>query len=256
MDLGLDGRRALVLASTMGLGAATAAALAAEGARVAITGRDGDRAAEVRPELGAELALTGDLTVAGTAARFVDDAADALGGLDILVVNTGGGRPGGILDNDADADQLSYESMLRPALEAARHAADVLRRSDQARMVFLTARSVAEASTDLALSSVFRSGVAAAARSLAIDLAPDVLVNVIVTGQFDTGALGRFEAARAAAAQRSVEEIRAEHIADIPLGRIGRAEELADVVTFLCSRRASFVTGTAVRVDGGALRGF
>jgi NAD(P)-dependent dehydrogenase (short-subunit alcohol dehydrogenase family) len=123
-------------------------------------------------------------------------------------------------------------------------------------MVFLTARSVAEASTDLALSSVFRSGVMAAARSLALDLAPDVLVNVIVTGQFDTGALARFEAARAEAEGRSPDDVRAAHIAEIPLGRLGEARELADIVTFLCSGRAGFITGTSIRVDGGALKGF
>jgi 3-oxoacyl-[acyl-carrier protein] reductase len=81
-------------------------------------------------------------------------------------------------------------------------------------------------------------------------------VNVVVIGQFDTPALGRFESARAVHEQRSVDEVRADHVASIPLGRLGRAEELADVVAFLCSARASFVTGTTIRVDGGAVRGF
>jgi NAD(P)-dependent dehydrogenase (short-subunit alcohol dehydrogenase family) len=113
-----------------------------------------------------------------------------------------------------------------------------------------------EASPDLALSSVFRSGVHAAARSLAIELAPRATVNVVVTGQFDTPALGRFESARAAAEDRTVEEVRHEHIEAIPMGRLGTADEFADVVTFLCSARAGYLTGTALRVDGGAVRGF
>jgi NAD(P)-dependent dehydrogenase (short-subunit alcohol dehydrogenase family) len=113
-----------------------------------------------------------------------------------------------------------------------------------------------EASPELALSSVFRSGVAAMARSLAVELAPSVRVNVIVTGQFDTGGLARFEQSRAEHEGRDAAAIRAEHTAAIPLGRVGRAEELADVAVFLCSRRASFVTGAVVRVDGGASRGF
>ena len=256
MDLGLAGRRALVFGSSAGLGEAVAAGLVAEGARVAVTSRTPERAEAARARLGAELAQHGDLVDDGVAARFVDDAAAAFGGLDILIVNTGGGSPGSLLDQDDDTDERAYRSMLRPVLASMRRAAPLLRRSDQGRIVVLTARSVVEASTDLALSSVFRSGAAAAARSLALDLAPEVNVNVVVTGQFDTGALARFEQARAAAEGRSPEEVRAEHVAATPLGRIGRAEELADVVVFLCSARAGFVTGTAVRVDGGAVRGF
>ena len=253
MDLELNGRRALVLASSAGLGEAVAAGLVAEGARVAVTSRDSQRAEAARLRIGADLALAGDLSEDGVAQRIVDEAVAAFGGLDILVVNTGGGTPGGLLLHDDSVDERAYRSMLRPVLASMRRAAPALQASDQGRIVVLTARSAAEASTDLALSSVFRSGAAAAARSLALDLAPNVNVNVVVTGQFDTGALARFERARAESEGRTPEAVRRTHIDSTPLGRIGEARELADVVVFLCSARSSFVTGTAIRVDGGAL---
>ncbi len=258
MDLGLTGRRALVLGSSSGLGRAVAASLATEGAAVAVVSRDADRAAQAQADTGAAVALVGDLSEPGTGARLVADAVAALGGLDIVVVNTGGGKPGPITETDG-ADDAAYHSMLRPVLEVSRAAAPHVTAGGAAnpgRLVYLTARSVVEASPDLALSSVFRSGVNAAARSLALELAPAATVNVVITGQFDTPALARFEAARAAREGRPVADVRAEHIAATPVGRLGTPEEFADVVTFLCSARAGFVTGTAVRVDGGAVHGF
>jgi 3-oxoacyl-[acyl-carrier protein] reductase len=256
VDLGLSGRRALVFSSSSGLGRAIALGLAAEGARVAVTGRDPERVKETAAEAGDAVPLVGDLTVAGTAERIVTDAAAALGGLDICVVNTGGGKPGPLMATDADAEGAAYRSMLAPALEAARAAAPVLKLSGGGRLLFLTARSVLEATPELALSAVFRSGVHAAARSLAVELAPRVLVNVVVPGQFDTGALRRVEEAMAEEEGVTAEDIRRRHVDAIPVGRVGTPEELADVVVFLCSPRASYVAGSVIRVDGGAVRGY
>jgi NAD(P)-dependent dehydrogenase (short-subunit alcohol dehydrogenase family) len=255
MDLGLAGRRALVLGSSSGLGRAVAATLIAEGAEVAVVSRDAARAAAAAAELGASAALAADLTQAGAGTAVVADAVAALGGLEIVVVNTGGGTPGPILATEG-SDDAAYHAMLRPVLEISRAAAPHVTDGGAGRLVYLTARSVVEATPELALSSVFRSGVAAAARSMALELAPRATANVVVTGQFDTPALARFEAARAQHEQRTPEEVRAEHLSAIPMGRLGTAQEFADVVTFLCSARASFVTGSMIRIDGGAVRGF
>ena len=255
MDLRLAGQRALVFGSSSGLGQELASVLVEEGARVVVTSRDPKRGAEARQQTGAELFVLGDLTQQGDPGRMVNEAAAGLGGLDICVLNTGGAKPGGILDTDG-FDDVAYHAFLRPVLEAARAAAPHLCRGRHARLVALTARSVVEATPDLALSSVFRSGVAAAMRSLALELAPAVNVNVVVTGQFDTPALDRFESAKAASSGRSVDDVRHEHIESIPLGRVGTAREFADVVAFICSPRASFVNGSVVRVDGGAVHGF
>ncbi len=255
MDLDLTAARALVLGSTSGLGLAVARGLIAEGAAVTVAGRDPDRTRQVADDIGAAGWVYGDLSHERVGTQLVASAVEQLGGLEICVVNTGGGKPGPIMATEG-ADAAAFASMLRPALDVARAAAPHLGQCGRGRLLFLTARSVLEASPDLALSSVMRSGVVAAARSLALELAPDVLVNVVATGQFDTPALERFEAAKAAASGVNPTDVRDEHVASIPLRRVGSAQEFADVVVFLASARSSFVTGTVVRVDGGAVRGF
>ena len=255
MDLQLAGQRALVFGSSSGLGRELAKVLVEEGARVVVTSRETDRGEQARTHAGAEGSIVGDLTVPGDAARMVNGAANLLGGLDICVLNTGGAKPGGIMVTDG-FDDVAYNAFLRPVLEASRAAAPYLQKGRHARLLALTARSVVEATPDLALSSVFRSGVSAAMRSLALELAPQVNVNVVVTGQFDTPALDRFEAAKASAEDKTPDQVRREHVEAIPLGRVGTAREFADVVTFLCSPRSSFVTGSMVRIDGGAVHGF
>ncbi len=256
MDLGLAGKKALVLGSSSGMGKAIAAGLRAEGADVVVTGRDPERVAAVSTDIGAKLGIAADLMDAGAVDQIVDGALEALGGLDIFVGNTGGGVPGGLTEGGFDAVEAGFNAMLRPQLQAAQRVIPALRAGGDGRMVFLTARSVLEATPELALSSVFRSGVAAAARALAQELAPEITVNVVVPGQFDTPALQRFESARAAQMGRSVEELRKEHLAAIPLQRLGRAEELADLVLYLVSDRARYITGATFRIDGGLTKGF
>lgn len=256
MELGLSGKRALVLGSSSGMGQAIAAGLAAEGASVFVTGRDPDKVGESARAIDAVGSRVADLTRPGEPQRLVQAAAEALGGLDILVGNTGGGRPGGLLEADLDDIADGYQKMLAPQLSVIKAAIPWLRKNREGRILVLTARSILEATPELALSSVFRSGVAAAARSLALELAPDVTVNVVVPGQFDTGALQRFEAAAAESSDLSPEEIRERHISSIPMGRLGRPEEIADLVTFLASPRAGYITGAVFRIDGGLTKGF
>lgn len=256
MDLDLKGRRALVLGSSAGMGRAIAVGLAAEGVHVVVAGRDQARVTGAARAAGATHAVIGDLREQGVAERLVAEAIEALGGLDIMVGNTGGGTVGGLLAVGMADIEAGYRAMLLPQLAAARAAVPELRRGGNGRLVFLTARSMLEASPELALSSVFRSGVAAAARSLAIELAPEVTVNVVVPGQVDTDALRRFEEAHSTLEGVPTADVREANLNAIPLGRLGRPEEIADVVVFLASSRASYVTGSVIRVDGGLSRAF
>ncbi|NOX70447.1 MAG: SDR family oxidoreductase [Gammaproteobacteria bacterium] len=256
MQLNLKMKKAFVLGSSSGLGKAIALKLAAEGAAVVIAGRDESKLQQASKDTGAVAAIAGDLTIPGEPERMVREAAASLGGLDIIVINSGGGGPGTLGESTNHARENAYHAMLRPAIDAATAAIPFLRESHSGRMLFVTSRSVVEATTELALSSVYRSGVAAAARSLALELAPKVLVNVIVPGQFDTPAYHKFQAWLAATDGVSEAEVARKQMSAIPLGRLGTADELADVVTFYCSERSSFVTGTVIRVDGGAVVGF
>lgn len=238
------------------MGRAIATSLSGEGAAVFVTGRDNERVKGVAAEVGAAGSIVADTSIEGEAARVVDAAADVMGGLDILIGNSGGGRPGGMVGTTAQDVQGGFERMLRPQLEAMRAATPHLVESGDGRIVVLTARSILEASPDLALSSVFRSGVAAAARSLALELAPTVRVNVVVPGQVDSGALQRFEAALAEETGVSASELRQRHMDAIPMGRLADASEIGDLVTFLVSDRAAYVTGAVFRIDGGLAIGF
>ncbi len=256
MQLNLKTKKAFILGSSSGLGKAIALKLAAEGAAVAIAGRDESKLQQAREDTSAVAVIAGDLTLPGEPERMVNEAAESLGGLDIIVINTGGGGPGTLGTSTTHTRENAYHSMLRPAIDAAIAAIPFLQKSRSGRMLFVTSRSVVEATTELALSSVYRSGVAAAARSLALELAPKVLVNVIVPGQFDTPAYQKFQAWLARANDITEAEVSRSQTSAIPLGRLGTADELADVVTFYCSERSSFVTGTVIRVDGGAVTGF
>ena len=155
-------------------------------------------------------------------------------------------------------EDSAYETLLRPVLRAVRTAIPHLRKSPSARLVFVTtaAPSSKRRRSSPALSGVFRSGVHAAARNWAVELAPDVLVNVVVPGQFDSPALHRASKARAPHEGIELSEVHERNTAAIPLGRYGTPAEFANTVAFLCSGRSSYITGSIVRVDGGSVQGY
>jgi len=261
MNLGISGRAALVAAASKGLGKGCATALAAEGARVAICARDRGVLEATRDEIaeatGATVvAIEADVSREEDARRFVREGAEALGGCQILVANAGGpqtGRFEDLSDQDVrDALELNFLSTTRMAREAL----PLMREAGYGRIVVISSTAVKQPIPGLILSTAARAAAAGWARSLADEVARDgITVNTVFPGRFLTDRIRFLHRDRAQRAGRTEEDERADDEAAIPVGRIGDPRELGDVVAFLCSQRASYITGTFLQVDGGMYRG-
>ena len=246
MDLGLRGRRAAVAASTTGLGFATARALLAEGAHVAICGRDPDRLAAAAASLGPEVvALVADVSGEEGATRFVVEASERLGGLDILVANAGGPPSGSATATTIEGYRSAIELNLVSTVAMALAAVAPMRERRWGRILAITSVGVRQPIPFLAASVTARAGVTGFLKTLAAEVAADgVTVNSIQPGSHATDRLQRLDPDQQAAL-----------IADIPSGELGDPNDFASVAAFLCSEQARFITGTSLVVDGGASRG-
>ena len=258
MDLGLTGRRALVLASTKGLGASIAKALAAEGAEVTICGRSGaaEAAAEMARATGGRVrGRDCDLHDRAAVDRLIDDAAGAMGGIDILVLNGGGPPPAPALDVSDEAWSLWFERMVGNLIHTAARVLPGMKERGWGRLLTVASSAAVQPIAGMALSNSLRASLLAWNKTLAAEVAASgITCNVILPGRIDTDRVAALDAAKAAHDGRTAEAVRAESIAGIPAGRYGRPDEFGAVGAFLCSERASYVTGTLQRVDGGQIR--
>ena len=258
MDLGLEDKVAVVLASTGGLGLACARALLAEGARVAISGRDERRLTRARAELSMHaerlLAEPLDVTDGAALAAHVRAAEHHFGRpVQVLVTNAGGPPPATALEVEDAALERAFALTLRSAIHAVQAVLPGMRAARWGRIVGLTSSSVRVPIPTLVYSNTMRAGLTAYLKSLASEVARDgVLVNSVCTGSFATDRIEELFAATARRTGRSVAEERAAYIARIPAGRLGTTEEFGDLVAFLCSQRCSYLAGVALAYDGGA----
>lgn len=251
MDLGLTGRRALVLGSTGGLGLAVATALAHEGARVVLCGRRGERARELAAGLPGAAGLAVDLTRDGVDG-LVADAEAAIGPLDVVVLNSGGPPPGGAVDLSTDAIRAAVETLLLRQVELVAAVLPGMRSRGWGRILAIGSSGVQAPLPGLVLSNIGRAGLAGYLKTLASEVAADgVTVNMLLPGRFDTDRSTAIDGGRAEREGMSLEEVRDESQRSIPVGRYGDPAEFGAVAAFLCSGPASYLTGEQVRCDGG-----
>ncbi len=261
MDLGLTGKVAVVAASSKGLGRAVATRLAMEGALVTVNGRHAESLAEtakaIRDETGGDvIEVAGDMTNPEDVQRLISETVKQRGGLDVLVCNAGG-PPKGTFSSFPedqpwlDALELNFMSTLRLSRAALPH----LEQRGGGSITNIVSTSVKQPIPDLILSNTSRTAVVGLAKSISAEYADrNIRVNNVCPGSTMTGRITSLAEGRAEQSGRTVDEVLADDAKAIPMGRLGTPEEFANVVVFMASPAASYVTGVTIQVDGGTVR--
>lgn len=260
MDLGLRNAKVLVTASSQGLGKAAARRFSLEGARVVINSRNLDElqatAAAINAESGNPVfTMPGDLSDPEQAAKIVRNAAEMLGGLDVLVTNAGGPPPGTFEDFDLAQWEKSTRLIVFSVVSLIRAALPYLKQSDRAAILAVQSTSVKQPVSNLTLSNAIRPAVIGLVKSLSQELGPQgIRVNAILPGSTETSRITELMESRAQKNGTDETAERAKAYADIPLRRFATTEEFGNAAVFLCSPAAGYITGVALPVDGGAIK--
>lgn len=261
METGLKDRVVVITGASQGMGRATALAFAREGARLALCARNEKsltQAAEQAQAAGAPAVYHQpvDVTDEAAVARFIRNVADRYGRVDVCVANAGGPPAKNFLSITTEEWRKAVEQNFLSVVFLAREVIPHMQRAQWGRFITITSTSVRQPVPDLILSNAVRASVVGLVKSLANDFGKDgILVNNVGPGFTGTDRLKELAATRALAAGVPVEEIYSRWATEIPVKRIGRPEEIADVIVFLASERASFITGQTILVDGGNTRG-
>lgn len=259
MDLNLNGKVALVVASSQGLGKAIATQLVKEGTHVMITSRNTEKLKTVKEQLtalnkGRVEYCTADITNIENIKTLVARTKDVFGKIDILI-NNAGGPPGGTFDQFADEDwQNAFELNLLSYIRLIREVLPDLK-EDGGKIINVASSSIKQPIPGLILSNTFRAGIVGLAKTLAEELAPyNIRINTVAPGRIATDRIEYLDQLRADRQNVPKEEIEKQSLKSIPLKRYGTPEEFANVVTFLASDASSYVTGSSILVDGGAVK--
>ena len=260
MDLGLSGKRALVLASSQGLGLGIATRLCREGAHVVICGRSEDKLANVAKELNdagngkADYAVT-DLGRSDAAGALYAAAKERLGRVDILVNNTGGPPPGTVDTPETESWRQQIDTMVIRIIEITNLCVEDMKESGWGRVLTIASSGVIQPIFNLSMSNTIRSALVGWSKSLSNEVAGQgITVNMLLPGRILTERLAQLDQANAEKLGKTPEEVTAAAIAAIPAGRYGTVEEFGNVGAFLCSEAASYMTGGLIRCDGGAIK--
>jgi len=252
MDLGLRGKNAFVAASTGGLGRAIAEALSAEGARVIVTGRRGELAMLIAASLPSAVGIELDVTDEASRAAAIEQATASFGPIDILVLNGPGPVPGTAAALDADGLTDSIERLVTPGRDFVSRVLPGMRERGWGRIVAVGSSGIVSPLPNLASSNLGRAALAGYLKTLAAEVAQDgVTVNLLLPGRIATDRVAQLDAARADREGLDVAEVARRSQHSIPAGRYGRPAEFGAAAAFLCGEPAAYITGAALRCDGG-----
>lgn len=256
MDLGLTGKRALVMGSTRGMGQGIATRLAAEGAEVAVCGRKLADAEESAGGIPRSRAYALDLSDQGSINTLIDALKADFGDLDIIVCNGGGPPPGNIADVTAETWATQFQAMFINQLTIVNTFLPSMRERGWGRILVVSSSGIVQPIPNLGISNAIRASQVGWAKTLSSEVAPDgVTVNTVAPGRIHTDRVNQIDAAAAAKQGKPVEDVARASQATIPMGRYGSVAEFADTAVYLLSDNASYITGSVVKVDGGMIRG-